>query len=113
MTVAAAERKTVWGLDPFLLHARFWASRGVQVVRLGERSEIVPHAELFLLTDPRTLAIFRLAGILDSLSWINPALVSVRLVDAQRDSYHEQVVTDAHGRFVRFERIYEGSDPRV
>jgi lipopolysaccharide/colanic/teichoic acid biosynthesis glycosyltransferase len=112
----AADRwggKTVWGLDPFHMHARFWASRGVQVVRLGERSEIVPHADLFLLTDPRTLAIFRLAGILDGLSWIDPGLVAVRLIDSQRDSYHEQVVTDPDGRFLRFKRIYEGSDPRV
>jgi lipopolysaccharide/colanic/teichoic acid biosynthesis glycosyltransferase len=104
---------SVWGLDPIQLHARFWASRGVQVVRLGERSEIVPHAELFLLTDPRTLALFRLAGILDMLSWVAPDLVSIRLRDPRSGEYREQVVTEDDGRFVRFERIYEGSDPRM
>ena len=35
---------TVWGLNPSELHDRFWASRGVQVVRQGEPSEIVAHA---------------------------------------------------------------------
>ena len=37
------------------LHTRYWAAHGVQVVRQGEPSQIVPHAELFLLTDPRSL----------------------------------------------------------
>ncbi len=109
-TTSNAER-TLWGLDVFDLHARFWASRGVQVVRLGERSEIVPHAELFLLTDRGTLTLFRLAGILDTLCWMNADLVSVRLVDAHRETYRERVVADGNGRFHRFQRIYHGSDP--
>jgi lipopolysaccharide/colanic/teichoic acid biosynthesis glycosyltransferase len=105
--------KTVWGLDPIQLHARYWASRGVQIVRQGDRSELVPHAELFLLIDLRTLAIFRLAGILDTLSWVNPDLVSVRLLDPRKDEYSERVVTNGHGRFVRFQRVYPGSDARM
>jgi hypothetical protein len=28
--------RTIWGLDPFPLHSRFWAAHGVQVVRQGE-----------------------------------------------------------------------------
>jgi hypothetical protein len=32
----------------------------VQVVRQGEPSPIVSHAELFLLTEPRTLVLFQL-----------------------------------------------------
>ena len=104
--------RTLWGLDVFDLHARFWASRGVQVVRLGERSEIVPHAELFLLTDPRTLTLFRPAAILDTLCWMNADLVAVRLVEARRDGYRERVVSDQGGRFRRFERMYHGADPQ-
>ena len=50
---------TVWGLDPVQLHDHFWAARGVFVVRLGEVTEIPRDAELYMLTDPRTLAIFR------------------------------------------------------
>src|SRR3954467_7977906 len=50
--------RTIWGFDPVGLHTRYWASHGVQVVRQGEPSEIVKHAELFLLTDPTTLTLF-------------------------------------------------------
>jgi lipopolysaccharide/colanic/teichoic acid biosynthesis glycosyltransferase len=112
VAVSTVSDRRIWGLDPVQLHARYWASRGVQVVRLGERSEIVPHAEFFLLTDPRTLAIFRLAPILDTLSWIEADLTAVRLRDPRADGYRESVVTDAQGRFVKFQRAYAGSDPR-
>ncbi len=107
------QKYTVWGLDPIQLHARFWASRGVQIVRPGELTEIVPHAELFLLLDPRMLTVFRLAAILDTLSWLEPELTTVRVRDAAREGYREHVVTNASGRFVRFKRVYHGSDPRM
>ena len=42
--------RTIWGLDPFQLYTRYWAAMGVQVVRQGEPSPIVSHAELFLLS---------------------------------------------------------------
>ncbi len=107
------QKHTVWGLDPIQLHARFWASRGVQIVRPGELTEIVPHAELFLLLDPRMLTVFRLAAILDTLSWLEPELTAVRVRDDARDGYRERVVTNQAGRFVRFQRVYHGSDPRM
>src|SRR5687768_12427343 len=44
-----APARTVWGFDPVQLHTRFWAAQGVQVVRQGEPSAIVDHAELYLL----------------------------------------------------------------
>jgi glycine hydroxymethyltransferase len=37
---------TLWGLTPTELHDRFWAARGVQVVRQGEPSQIVDDTEL-------------------------------------------------------------------
>jgi len=111
MTTTRPER-TLWGLDVFDLHARFWASRGVQVVRLGERSEIVPHAELFLLSDPRTLTLFRPAAILDTLCWMNADLVAVRLVDSRRDGYRERVLADEQGRFLSHKRLYHHADTR-
>jgi len=49
---ASSGPRTMWGLDPVQLFTRYWAAHGVQVVRQGERSEIVKHAELYLLTDP-------------------------------------------------------------
>ena len=56
----SAPPRTIWGLDPFQLYTRYWAAMGVQVVRQGEPSPIVTHAELFLLTEPKTLVLFLL-----------------------------------------------------
>ena len=72
---------TVWGLDPVQLYLRYWAALGVQVVRQGERSQIVSHAELYLLTDRRPLVLFQLAEVLDVLNWIKPLVMFVRLRD--------------------------------
>jgi lipopolysaccharide/colanic/teichoic acid biosynthesis glycosyltransferase len=104
---------TIWGLSPAELHDRFWASRGVQVVRPGEPSAIVPFAELYMLATPGSVAIFRPAALLDTMSWLMPDLVAVRLVDPRETEYAEAVRTDEQGRFVRFERLYGGVDARV
>jgi lipopolysaccharide/colanic/teichoic acid biosynthesis glycosyltransferase len=114
--VAAIERAghpTVWGLDPVQLHARFWASRGVQVVRQGEPSEIVRHAELFLLTDPRTITIFRTMQIVEQIAWLNCDLCFVRLVDSRDRGYRELVLTMNDGSFQRVRRDYGVSDSRL
>lgn len=112
---AAAPRPkpTLWGLSPVQLHDRFWAASGVQVVRQGEKSEIVSGAELFLLTEPRTLTLFRLARPVEVLSWIKPDVLIVRLHDDREHGYIERVVTTQENRFVRFERVYRGSDSRL
>ena len=101
--------RTIWGLDPQQLHTRYWAAHGVQVVRQGEPSEIVKHAELFLLTDSGSLALFSLAPLMDALNWIKPQVLFVRLHDAHERPYRENVVTDEAERFVRFQRIYDAS----
>jgi lipopolysaccharide/colanic/teichoic acid biosynthesis glycosyltransferase len=102
--------RTIWGLDPIQLHTRFWAAHGVQVVRQGEPSQIVSHAELFLLTDPRSLVIFKLAPVMEILNWIEPMVLFIRLHDTRERGYRERVVTDAADGFVRFQRIYESAD---
>src|SRR3954465_8910920 len=95
--------RTIWGLDPFQLHTRYWAAMGVQVVRQGEPSPIVSHAELFLLTEPKTLVLFQLQSrVMDALNWINPQVMFLRLHDTRERSYREQVVTDEYDRFLRF-----------
>lgn len=104
---------TVWGLTPVELHARFWASRGVQVVPAGEPAPLVPHAELFLLTDPRALMIFRVAGVLDTMAWLNPAVFVLRLRDGRERGYREEVSASPDGRFRAFRRVYGGADTRV
>src|SRR3954463_9048048 len=91
--------RTIWGLDPIQLHTRFWAAHGVQVVRQGEPSQIVSHAELFLLTDPRSLVIFKLAPVMETLNWIEPTVLFIRLHDMRERGYRERVVTDAADRF--------------
>ncbi len=105
--------RTIWGLDPLQLHTRYWAAHGVQVVRQGEPSQIVKHAELFLLTDPRSLVLFRLAPLMEVLNWVQPAVLFLRLHDTRERMYQERVLTDDDGRFIRFQRLYEGSDPRL
>ncbi len=102
--------RTIWGLDPIQLHTRFWAAHGVQVVRQGEPSQIVKHAELFLLTDPRSLVIFKLAPVMDVLNWIQPQVLFLRLHDIRERGYREKVVTDEADRFLRFQRLYESAD---
>lgn len=104
---------TVWGMDPIQLHDHFWAARGVSVVRLGERQEIPRDAELYLLTDARTLTIFRLAPLIDTLSWVQPAVMFLRLIVRSEQGYRETVVTNSEGQFVRFRRLYGGMLPQL
>ena len=104
-----AAGRTIWGLDPVQLHTRFWAAHGVQVVRQGEPSEIVRHAELYLLTEPDALCLFKLGPLMDALNWVKPQVLFVRLHDDRERAYREHVVTDAEGRFVRFQRFYDAA----
>ncbi|MEM6392431.1 MAG: sugar transferase [Planctomycetota bacterium] len=108
-----ADLHTVWGLCPVSLHDRFWAARGVQVVRLGEPAELAPDAELYLLTDANCLALFRMAKLVDTMAWLKPAVLFVRLHNTHDAGYHETVITDDDDRFVRFERVYGTADWRL
>ena len=85
---------TVWGCTPRQVHDRFWAAFGVQIVRRHERSEIVAGAELFLLCEPDALVLFGLAEILDTIYWLDPELVLLRLRDTRARAYREVAVTD-------------------
>lgn len=107
---APAAPRTIWGLDPVQLHTRYWASHGVQVVRQGEPSEIVSHAELFLLTENDALTLFKLGGpLMEALNWVKPQVLFVRLHDLRERGYREHVVTAEGGKFVRFQRLYDTS----
>src|SRR5271169_4390346 len=81
--------RTIWGLDPVALHHRFWAAHGIQVVRQGEPSEIVNHAELYLLTDPRSLVLFRMMKVINLLNWLKPQALFLRLHDRREKGYRE------------------------
>jgi lipopolysaccharide/colanic/teichoic acid biosynthesis glycosyltransferase len=108
---APATPRTLWGLDPFQLYTRFWAAHGVQVVRQGEPSPIIKYAELFLLTEPRTLVLFKLGSVvMDALNWVKPQVLFLRLHDTRERSYREEVVSDEFDRFLRFQRVYDTSE---
>ncbi len=109
----SAAQRTVWGLSPLQLYNRYWAAHGVQVVFQGEASQIVDNAELFLLSDPRSLAIFKLSSVMEALNWVNPQVLFVRLHDTRERGYREMVVTDEADRFVRFERMYDAANSRL
>lgn len=108
-STTSATSQTIWGLDPIQLHSHYWASLGIQVVRQGEPSQIVPHAELYLLTDPRTIPMFRLKQVLGALEWIEPHLVTIRLHDTRERTYRERAISDGADRFLKFERVYDAS----
>jgi lipopolysaccharide/colanic/teichoic acid biosynthesis glycosyltransferase len=97
---------TIWGLDPIQLHDRFWAARGVCVVRVGEPGDVPLDAELYLLTDARTLAVFRLAPLIETFSWVAPSVMFLRLQSRRDQGYREHVALDENGDFLRYERWY-------
>lgn len=102
-------QRTIWGLDALALDHRYWAAHGVQVVRLGEPSEILADAELYLLIDPRSLVLFRMSSVIETLNWIKPQVLFLRLHDDRERGYHERILTDASNRFLRFQRLYDAT----
>ncbi len=104
---------TLWGLLPVQLHDRFWASRGVQVVRQGESAVLVDGADLYLLTDARSLVLFGLERVLADLSWSRPDLIFTRLSDRRHNRYRERAVANDDGRFIGFRRDYGDAEWRL
>jgi len=113
--VAAAPRSepTVWGLSLAQLHDRFWASRGVQVVRMGEPSTIVDDAELFMLTDPRMLLTLNIRRVVEKMIWLKPDVLIVRLANTREEQYRETAMCAPDGTFIRYQRRYGGWDARL
>ena len=107
----AAEVPTIWGCTPHQLHDRFWAAFGVQVVRQRERSEIVEGAELFLLCEAGTFVLFRLSQVIETLYWLNPSLLVLRIRADRARAYQERAVTQ-DDRLVRFQRVYRDARGR-
>ncbi|MEX0777500.1 MAG: sugar transferase [Phycisphaeraceae bacterium] len=99
------ELPTLWGLDPIGLHDAHWLSQGVQVVRLGQGDELLPQARLFLLIEPHVLSLFDVQEALAALDHHDGEAI-LRLRDKRRRGFREVVLSDAQGRFVRFQRHY-------
>lgn len=96
----------MWGLSITAIHDRFWAARGIQVVRQGEPAELIEAAELFMLLDRRLLTIFRPALMVESMYWSGAAAIFARIHDSRGHPYVERVVTTSDGLFERVERDY-------
>jgi lipopolysaccharide/colanic/teichoic acid biosynthesis glycosyltransferase len=100
-------------LDAVRLHDHYWASRGTFVARLGDPLPIPDAAELYLLTDSDSLAVFRLRGLLNTMSWVNPDVLFLRLRHQQDVGYRETVETDSDGSFRRVHRQYGPQVPPI
>jgi lipopolysaccharide/colanic/teichoic acid biosynthesis glycosyltransferase len=103
---------TLWGLKPAELHDRFWAARGVQVVRPGDTQGLSDRAELYLLVGGRAMVLFQLRELIDALSWLMPQIMFVRIRDERDPGCRERIVTDGSGAFVGFQRVYHRAGPR-
>lgn len=104
---------TLWGLNPAQLHARFWASRGVQVVVVGSGTKIHDDAEMYLLVERSRLVIMPLRRVLDLMCWLKPDLLMVRITDRARNEYREVVESRPDGHFLRFRREYASPASRL
>lgn len=111
--VSGEVARGVFGLTTPDLHDRFWAARGVQVVRQGEPSAIVDGAELYLLTDSESFVMFPLRELVETLSWERPELLLLRLRDDRDQRYREIVREDETTGEVRIERSYPSGGGRL
>jgi len=99
---------TLWGLTPIQLHARFWKSRGIQVIPSGSPGiKIDKHAELYLLVNRSHLVVMPLPKLLELMCWLNPDLLMIRLADRRTLDYRELVDARPDGQFLQFRRVYE------
>lgn len=96
----------VWGAHAEVLHERYWASRRIQVVRQGSGAAIEPGADLYLLVRPLDLLLFDPSSVLRTMSWLNPPLMRIRVVDAHHEAYTERTEGEPGGQFVRIVRQY-------
>lgn len=104
---------TLWGLTPVQLHARFWKSRGIQVVPNGSPGiKIDSAAELYLLVSQAQLVVMPLPKLLDIICWLNPELLMIRLAERSDRDYREIVDARADGHFLRFRRVYDAGKSR-
>jgi len=49
-------------------------------------------------------------SVIDVLNWVKPQVLFLRLHDRREKGYREKVITDDDDRFIRFRRLYDGSE---
>lgn len=100
---------TVWGLGLSKMHDRYWASRGLQVVRPGGTPPDSKGPELYLLLPPSVFVDFPIGTVLRSIAWLRPKAARIRLISPHGSGYGERVIREDDGRFLAFERNYRNS----
>jgi len=96
----------VWGLTPAELHDRYWASKRIQVVRLGGGSYAPKGPGMYLLIEPSQLVIFDLKQVMKPFNAVHPRAARVRIRDEADQSYTETVLADKDDRFIAIRRNY-------
>jgi lipopolysaccharide/colanic/teichoic acid biosynthesis glycosyltransferase len=101
----SAHARRIWGLTSTELYDRYWATRGVQVVRPG--ATIQPRGPmLYLLIGPTDLLFFDLPPLIRKLNQLKPRALRLRIGDDRQQPYRETVIADGDERFIAIRRHY-------
>lgn len=98
----------MWGVNCLELHDRYWASKGVQVIRPGRGDTVQKGPKVFLLIGRTAVADFQLKKVLSTLHWQHLSAIRIRVVEQNTGQYQETVRTDQDGRLLKFVRQYAG-----
>lgn len=107
-TATPALPERVWGLTPLAAHDRWWASKGVQVVRPGS-TVAARGPRLYLLLERGEGLSCSLAAPLKRMQWLKARAMRLRVVQPGPEAYVERVETDADGAFRAVRRRYWAS----
>jgi len=100
-----SDPRTIWGMNALQMHDQYWASCGIQVVRLGANTPLLPNARRYLLLAPNCMALFSPLELDRQVSRQSMVYLSLH----RPTEFSERIVTDDSLRFVRFERTYRGN----
>ncbi|MEM1329455.1 MAG: sugar transferase [Planctomycetota bacterium] len=98
---------SLWGCDVVRLHDLYWASKRVEVVRLGSDQRVTRRGpSVYMLIGADDLVDFQIGPVLRQNGWLRVAGLRVRIRDRSEDRYAEHVNTDEDGRVRSIERDY-------
>ncbi|HLU48114.1 MAG TPA: hypothetical protein VK116_08510, partial [Planctomycetota bacterium] len=102
---------TVWGLDPRDLHDRFWASRGIEVIRPGDSfTDAHEPSREYLLTTSRFLFTFPINRWLRALERLPQRTIALSIRNERSIGCREITVTGDDLQLTRFQRQYDRPD---
>lgn len=102
---------TVWGLDPGDLHDRYWASRGVEVVRPGvPLARGADSTREYLLIVPQHLVTFRPDRLSRALARLRQRSIALGIRNQRTLGCREVTVTGTDLQLTRFQRFYDRPD---